>query len=67
MLENGICEELSIYVDKNDPNTFFTISLWTSEQALEDYRKSTYFEEIWGKVKPWFNEKAKAWSLEQVD
>ena len=63
MLEQNICDSLELLEDINAPGIFFTISTWKSEQDLEDYRASEYFNEIWSTVKPWFNEKAEAWSL----
>ena len=57
---------LELYQDKNDQRIFFTYSYWENEQALENYRLSTTFGEIWPKIKPWFDKKAEAWSVNTV-
>jgi len=48
--------------DSNNPNLHFTISLWDSEKDIDNYRKSALFAGIWATVKPWFSNKAQAWS-----
>ncbi|WP_235297269.1 putative quinol monooxygenase [Portibacter marinus] len=63
MLENEICSSLEVLEDIKEKGLFFTISTWDSEDALQQYRSSSYFEDIWGKVKPWFKARAEAWSL----
>ena len=61
------CKQLDLLEDKKDISLFFTFSTWTSEEALENYRSSEYFRDIWGKIKPWFSEKPKAWTVEQKE
>lgn len=56
------CKEVKLVCDMNSPSTHFTISTWDSEQAIENYRNSELFKKIWSTVKPWFLEKAEAWS-----
>lgn len=56
------CKEVRLVHAKDNENTHFTISLWESEQALESYRHSELFGVIWPTVKPWFKEKAEAWT-----
>ena len=62
---NG-CLFLELYRDKQRPEVFFTYSRWDNEEALEAYRKSELFKEVWGKTKPLFQEKAKAWSVDTL-
>ena len=56
------CLEVRLVYDIQNPNIHFTISLWESEQAIEDYRNSQLFSGIWSTVKPWFSGKPEAWS-----
>ncbi|GLR17017.1 putative quinol monooxygenase [Portibacter lacus] len=60
------CKSLRLLEDLHHNDVFFTYSTWDSEDVLEDYRASAYFKEIWGTVKPWFNERAQAWSLGEI-
>ncbi len=59
------CQEVRLVFDLNNPNIHFTISVWNAESDLENYRHSDIFAEIWSTVKPWFKEKAEAWSTEE--
>ena len=52
--------------DIRDPNLFFTYSHWENETALNNYRDSDLFQSIWPTIKPWFSQKAEAWSTEKV-
>jgi quinol monooxygenase YgiN len=56
------CKDVRLVVDTKNPALHFTISIWESEQAIENYRKSELFNTIWSTVKPWFSEHAQAWS-----
>lgn len=59
------CHEVRLVHDVNNPNIHFTISVWDAESDLDNYRYSEIFAEIWSTVKPWFQEKAEAWSTEE--
>jgi quinol monooxygenase YgiN len=59
------CHEVRLVHDVNDPNIHFTISVWDAESDLNNYRNSEIFASIWSTVKPWFQEKAEAWSTEE--
>ncbi|WP_396601479.1 putative quinol monooxygenase [Algibacter sp. R77976] len=61
------CKFLELYRDKNDPSIFFTYSYWESEDALEKYRKSELFNTVWSTVKPLFNIKPEAWSVDKLE
>lgn len=60
------CEKLELLHDVNNPQTFFTYSIWDSEKSLEKYRFSELFKSTWAKTKILFAGKAEAWSVEKV-
>lgn len=59
------CSHLTLLRDKNQANIFFTYSHWKDEDALQRYRDSDFFRDIWSGVKQLFEEKPEAWSLEK--
>ncbi len=61
------CIRLEIFKSTGDADTYVTISNWQSEEHLEMYRQSELFKEIWSKVKPLFNNKAQAWTLNTLN
>ncbi|WP_026898302.1 antibiotic biosynthesis monooxygenase family protein [Daejeonella oryzae] len=58
------CQSTNLFCDINHPGQYFTISYWNTEEDLENYRRSELFITTWAKVKPLFNQKAEAWSLQ---
>lgn len=60
------CESVTLLRGLQQDNIFFTYSNWRDEEALEAYRNSETFKEIWGKTKPMFKERAEAWSVEEL-
>jgi len=60
-------QHLELLNDKNNPNIYFTYSVWISEQHLENYRNSDLFKGIWAVTKPMFAAKAEAWSTESLE
>lgn len=60
------CLFLELYQDKHRPEVFFTYSRWENEDALEAYRGSRLFKEVWGQTKPLFQKKAEAWSVDTL-
>ncbi len=60
------CQFVELYRDKNNKNIFFTYSYWENEAALEKYRNSALFEEVWAQTKKLFSAKPEAWSVERV-
>jgi quinol monooxygenase YgiN len=58
---------LALKNDIKNNNIFFTISQWESEEALDAYRKSDYFAEIWTRTKVLFGDKPEAWTLDQIE
>ena len=57
---------LELYQDKQNPSIFFTYSHWETEQDLENYRKSAFFDEVWSFTKKLFNDKPEAWSVNKI-
>lgn len=60
------CKSVELLQCKNRDNIFFTFSVWTGEEALENYRKSDLFKSTWSRVKPLFDGKPEAWTVEMV-
>jgi heme-degrading monooxygenase HmoA len=60
-------EFLELYQDKQDARVFFTYSYWKDEKALENYRKSAFFSEVWSYTKTLFAEKPEAWSVNKLE
>ncbi|MDB0006490.1 antibiotic biosynthesis monooxygenase [Flavobacteriales bacterium] len=60
------CESVTLLHDVNDDCTFFTHSFWKSENHLNSYRNSDFFNSVWSKVKLLFNNKPMAWSLIEI-
>ena len=59
-------EFLELYQDKNNNNIFFTYSYWKDEEALENYRVSFLFKEVWSETKQMFSGKPEGWSVDKV-
>ena len=57
---------LELYQDKNDNRIFFTYSYWENEEALERYRNSALFNEVWSYTKTLFSDKPEAWSVDRL-
>ncbi len=58
------CNGMKLLQDIHHPHIVMTYSLWNEEQDLENYRVSPEFQHIWGTIKPWFSQKAEAWSVD---
>jgi quinol monooxygenase YgiN len=56
------CTYLELWQDHNEEGVFYTYSIWDDEQKLEAYRMSTFFQETWSIIKPWFSQKPMAFS-----
>jgi len=59
------CSHLELLQDYNLPNSFSTYSYWENEEALNDYRNSGLFKEVWTKTKILFSDKPIAFSLKR--
>lgn len=60
------CCGLQLLQDIGQPNVFFTYSHWISPEALEAYRQSELFRQVWQQTKQYFNERPAAWSLKSL-
>jgi quinol monooxygenase YgiN len=60
------CIYLELMRDTEDPNVFITLSHWESTTALNNYRKSELFKNVWRRVKALFSQPAEAFSMESV-
>ena len=60
------CEFLELYRDQEDISIFFTYSHWENAKALENYRHSDLFKQIWTVTKPKFSGKPEAWSVDTL-
>lgn len=58
------CYGMKLYQDINAPSTVMTYSHWESNEDLNKYRDSETFGAVWPKIKPWFNAKPEAWSVD---
>lgn len=60
------CREVQMFRSKKEGNIYFTWSLWESENALNAYRDSPFFDGVWQEVKQWFSDRPEAWSTEEI-
>jgi len=60
------CEHVELLQDELQPNVFFTYSLWRSEEHLNKYRDSEFFNKVWSKTKVLFNDKPQAWTVKEL-
>lgn len=56
------CNHLELLKDYNEPNIFSTYSIWDDDEALNNYRYSDLFKEVWAATKVLFKEKPIAFS-----
>lgn len=61
------CQQLALYTEAGVPDVFFTHSVWDSTAHLEAYRNSELFRTTWVKTKALFADRARAWSMEEVE
>jgi heme-degrading monooxygenase HmoA len=57
---------LELYQDKTNKCIFFTYSYWEDEEALENYRHSILFKEVWSYTKTLFSAAPEAWSVDKL-
>lgn len=60
------CNRLELLVEVSHRHVIFTYSYWDSLEALNQYLQSPLFGETWRTVKPLFQSKAEAWSLNSL-
>lgn len=66
IIEMEGCLHLELWRDTQEPNVFVTHSHWMSEDALNNYRASEFFGNMWKETKMLFSEKPLAFSVEKV-
>ena len=57
------CLSVRLFHDAESPNVIFTVSRWTSVEALDAYRSTSFFQDTWMKVKVFFDGPTQVWSL----
>lgn len=60
------CCKVELHSQAGCPNVMFTLSLWDSVEALENYRNSELFKSTWTQTKKLFSDKPQAWSINQI-
>lgn len=60
------CTHVELLRDVQNPNVFFTYSLWQNETFIEAYRHSDLFINVWAKTKVLFDAKPEVWSLKEI-
>ncbi len=60
------CRHLELLRCASPSHVLFTISIWDSPEALENYRQSELFRNTWKKTKALFSDKAEAWTTRVV-
>lgn len=60
------CQLLELYQDAREAGIFFTYSYWDHEQALNNYRKSTLFQEVWPATRALFAAPPRAHTVHKI-
>jgi len=60
------CEHVELLQNKLYGNVFFTYSKWKDEDAIESYRKSELFGNVWKRTKATFCAPPEAWSVDEL-
>lgn len=60
------CEGVKLLRDIGNSGIFFTFSTWKDQAALDAYRQTELFGQVWPRVKEWFAAKPEAWSTELI-
>lgn len=60
------CRRLELLRDIADECHFTTVSHWDGVAHLDQYRDSDLFRNVWGRVKPLFDQKPRAHSMREV-
>ena len=60
------CQHVELLQDIDNPHIFFTYSHWINQQALDQYKDSAIFGEVWPQTKALFDGKPMAWSTENL-
>lgn len=57
------CTHLQLWQDQQNPCIFFTYSLWDSEEHLNRYRASHFFDDTWSLTRQKFAARPEAWTV----
>lgn len=60
------CQHLELWQDADQPHVYCTYSHWATPAALEAYRKSELFGQVWPATKRLFAAPPLAFSVQQV-
>lgn len=61
------CSDVRLMQDENEPTIMMTYSVWESEEALNAYRASDFFQNTWKHTKTLFAGKPEARSFKRID
>ena len=61
------CLHLELHRDPSHQTVRYTFSIWESNEALENYRNSELFKQVWPKTKILFASRPLAYSLEKLE
>lgn len=61
------CHHLELWQDMENPAIFCTYSIWDNEGALNNYRNSELFAQVWTTTKAWFADKPQAFSVSRQE
>ncbi len=61
------CNRLELHQDYHSKNIFTTYSYWENDEALNNYRNSGLFKEVWAHTKTLFLKAPIAFSNKQVE
>lgn len=61
------CSKLELLQDAENPNIYYTYSCWDTEEHLNQYRESAFFDQTWAFTKSLFADKPMAFSVHKVD
>ena len=57
------CKYLELMQDYHNPTIYSTFSIWEDDKALDKYRHSDLFGDVWPRTKILFADKPKAFSM----
>ena len=60
------CQHLALLQDYHQSNVLLTYSHWNDDQALNNYRHSPLFKNVWTLTKPLFCDKPIAFSVKHL-
>jgi quinol monooxygenase YgiN len=61
------CQHLALHGDASDPAVRYTYSHWDDQAALDAYRSSPLFGQVWPRTKALFAAKPQAFSLQLME